>query len=102
MSEKPEYILIGNAKASRAAQIKLVEEHLQGSAVPGMVAKMADAMVGKKVAYVGYTIENGEAWPIIVLEDMTGYTVQMDDEGNGPGTLMGPGGLVLCQTSPVP
>jgi hypothetical protein len=68
---------------------------LNGSAMP-RILKMAQTLVGQKIAQIGYIEEHGEYWPIVVLENGVELVAQQDDEGNGPGALT-IGSEMLCQ-----
>jgi hypothetical protein len=68
---------------------------LDGSAMP-RILKLAQTLVGKKIAQIGYIREHGQCWPIVVLDDGTELVAQADDEANGPGSLSF-GSELLCQ-----
>jgi len=76
------------------------KEKLEGLAMPNHLERFRKAVTGKRIVGAGYSIEYGEAWPVIMLEDGGVITASMDDEGNGPGVLHGPDASVLCQTNP--
>jgi hypothetical protein len=68
---------------------------LNGSAMP-RILELAQTLVGKSIAQIGYIDEDGVKYPIIVLDDGTELVAQMDDEDNGPGALTF-GSEMLCQ-----
>lgn len=83
--------------------IQAPEAHLlHGSAMPRILRDATAALVGKRIARVGYVIMDGSPWPCIVLEDETAIVIQRDDEGNGPGSASiyaSEGTFALCRTS---
>lgn len=69
--------------------------------MPRLVAEFRKAIVGKKIVDAGYIVQSGVAWPCLVLNDGNTIVCQMDDEGNGPGSLVDNKGSCLCATAPV-
>lgn len=68
---------------------------LPGAAMPGILAE-AQKLVGLKIAQIGYISEDGENWPVVILEDGTELRAMRDDEINGPGSLAF-GNNMLCE-----
>lgn len=68
---------------------------LRGAAMPGIL-ELAQTLVGKTIAQIGYVNEDDQYWPIIILDDGTELVAQQDDEGNGPGSLVF-GSEMLCE-----
>ena len=84
--------------ATQKVRLIIDGNQLEGSAMPKLVADFRIAVVGRKIVNAGYAIISGEPYPCLVLD--TGETIycQMDDEGNGPGSLvLGKSDAVLCK-----
>lgn len=65
-----------------------VEKVKLNAYMTGVVKKINEHAVGKRIKEIRY--EGGGEWPIpiIILEDGSAFATQADDEGNGPGVLM--------------
>jgi hypothetical protein len=48
---------------------------------------LCKALEGRTIKQFGYVIQNGEAWPTLLLDDGSQVAIERDDEGNGPGVL---------------
>ena len=79
---------------------KNAAKRLQGRAMPKIIDKFATAVEGRTIAFVGYVIEDGNAIPVLVLDNAEVISAWRDDEGNGPGVLRSSTGAILCQTRP--
>ncbi len=62
-------------------------EHLDGEAMPDILKKAQDLLVGKRIETVGYLVDAGRVWPVLVLDDGSRIVAMYDDEGNGPGSI---------------
>lgn len=85
----------------------LAAEYLDGRAMPKLLEDFARLSKGKRIVEAGYSIDSGEAWPFLLLEDGTLISAGKDDEANGPGVLHltspdnGIEEAILCQTRPI-
>ena len=61
------------------------------------ILKEAQKLVGLRIAQIGYISEDGENWPVIILEDGTELRALRDDECNGPGSLAFGDNNMLCE-----
>ena len=68
--------------------------------MPRLIADFARECEGRIIQQVGYVIRDGEAWPVLLLDNGAIISARRDDEGNGPGVFTA-GGAILCQTRPV-
>lgn len=85
----------------------LPAQALDGCAMPAILSTFRETVIGATITEAGYVNLDGEPFPCLELQSKTGQkiclVIQMDDEGNGPGTpfvsnLTADVPLCLCRT----
>ena len=69
------------------AKLHLITDGTQmdGVAMPHLMKSFQEAVVGRRITAAGYISLQGDAYPVLVLDNGESIVIHRDERGGGPG-----------------